>query len=205
MLLLLLVTGCRTTLPTNDGSGGDAAGGGGTDGSGGDAPSCDTFVDEDVDSEGVVTIRLVNQTDQAIYIGATNETCEFPGYTVENENGEGVTTRLLSCMHRCESLRESGCGCFLGCEVFPVVTIEPGNSYDAAWQRTLYSSEVMPPSCFADPTCFEEGDRCFIARAPVESLVFVGAAYPSVDIEGEPREVRATWNPGDTSVDIVFD
>ncbi len=140
---------------------GGAAGIGGGAGSGGS--SCDDFLDETPTTKGV-TLRLVNKRTTPIYLGDVNNSCgPLPNYALQGPNGP-VPQFASGCGNTCQMLQDHPMYCAGACMIPPVIRIEPGGSFDAAWSGMTFEAVDMPKICyfdqgFAPETC----DRSIVA------------------------------------------
>jgi hypothetical protein len=187
LLLLGSLTACGGSSTSDPGASGGAGGSGGSGASGGSSgsggsagtagttggsagvggtggQSCEDFLDQIPPPEGV-TLRLVNATNQPIYLGGENNCGPNDLFQLQGPNG-AIRLRAGGCGHTCEALQQHGDWCADACMLPPVVLIAPGGHYDTSWSGTTFEPFDMPESCyfepqFAPPTC----DRQLIAPA----------------------------------------
>jgi hypothetical protein len=159
---LALVVGCGSTVvEQSPGSGGSGAGGGGssttststgtstTTGAGGAGGACGGY--EDQPGSATVTIHIVNETDQPIYLPSSCSTVQL---SIDRAGGsdDGVTYAYdPSCLQTCEDLQtepQYACG---ACAPISYL-LPPGGSRDVVWKGTGLKYDVkMPDACWESP------------------------------------------------------
>lgn len=155
---LALVVGCGSTVvEQNQGSGGSGAGGGGssttssstntstTTGTGG---ACSGY--EDQPGSATVTIHIVNETGQPIYLPSSCSTVQL---SIDRTGGDDGVAYAYdpSCLQTCEDLQtepQYACG---ACA--PTSYLLPAfGSRDVVWNGTGLQYDVpMPAECWASP------------------------------------------------------
>ena len=157
-------------------SGGSASGGKASGGSAG-AAHCDPSGLEDETSDDV-SVRLVNGTQHAIYLGNEMPGCDVALVQVTTATGQPLN-QAGTCMPTCEELMNGdavGCAPIL-CPAGSVLLLGPGESTITAWSP-LYSELVsVPPAC-QNKTIGVQCER--IARARPGTYVFAAQAGSSM-------------------------
>ncbi|MBK7584637.1 MAG: hypothetical protein IPI67_31185 [Myxococcales bacterium] len=130
------------------GGSGGIAGTGGSGGGGAGGGSCADFAD-DV-APDTITIRFQNARATPIYMGGDSNCSPDPLFDLEGPSGS-VQLLASGCGNTCEKLQQQGDWCPDACLLPPVVVINPGGSYDKAWDGTSFVPEKMPTSCYFEP------------------------------------------------------
>jgi hypothetical protein len=156
------------------GSGGSGSGASGTGASGGGPDTCD-YEPGDVTGPNV-TVRLVNETGQPLYLGNTEVDCEpFGGFELSNANGPLLWQRG-SCSFTCAEAQEGSCACAAGCAAPIVTMVADGASWSVTWPGTIYVPKQLTAEC-AHPDC--GAIECVNeATPPAGELTLTATAYP---------------------------
>jgi hypothetical protein len=183
MVGLASTLACTTDVQFRGGGGGHGASGG--NGGSGGTNACTAF--KDAQGDGVVTLRVQNDTGIAIYLPTS---CGQLMPSIEPIGSNDATQYVYddSCLSTCEDLQN---GDPLACtaDACAQITrrIQPGGHVDIAWDGTGLAQAQMPDACFFDssygPSCAQ------IVSAPAGSYGVDLRAYDSCasgDCQCEP-------------------
>lgn len=148
------------------------------------------------------TVRLVNSTGSAVYLGPTTPLCDFDiGFTAEDSRGNPLKLAQGNCELRCDDLQQgTSCTCGTGCFGPPITLLAAGAHWDIGWPGTVFDVKQMPAKCFADPSCADK--TCLVEKAaPTGTVTLHAAAYTQPVCPGGPC---TSCTPGATGNCTIF-
>jgi hypothetical protein len=212
--LALVLAACGADVTTTNGGGG-----------GGDV--CAPFTAAPP-AAATVTVRLVNRTGNAIYLGQTSAGCDDGvEFTLTDGAGAVLVHDLDVCESTCARLRERSCACAADCALPSAWLVAPYGARTIEWAGTVFRTTTMPASCHSDPQCASA--PCFVEELPPAGpLTMAAVAYTeggpcpnggsctctpdasgscridgATTVGGSRLDATATWK-GEASVEIVF-
>jgi hypothetical protein len=123
--------------------------------------SCESFTDRD---GSTVTVRIVNDGDEPIFLGPTvRDSCgtgNLPAFELTDATGAARRSALSLCEWTCQGAQEGVGGCPPACFQAEVLRIDPGSAFDSTWEGVFFDRVEMPSDCFFDgaveSTCFQQ-------------------------------------------------
>jgi hypothetical protein len=115
-------------------------------GTSGDALSCDGF--DDQTSNQTVSVVFRNQGTQPVFLHTASTFDPGARFTISDGSGADVGLPFGNCVPTCASFAAGPVNCDAGISFAKVIRIDPGGTYQEAWNGLVTIQRTMPAACY---------------------------------------------------------